>query len=810
MRSRFLGASVLAIVVAQAAAGAARAQTAAATTAPVPQAPKGIEEVVVTAQKRSEKLQRVPESIQVLDAKALRQLNITQFQDFVRYIPSLQVQTFGPNQTTLYLRGVSDGGNANHSGPLPLVGSYLDEMPTTTIGGTLDVHLYDIARVEVLPGPQGTLYGASSEAGTVRYITNQPNPSKFEAGYTLEGNVVDHGSEGGVAEGFDNIPINDKVAIRLVGYDEHDAGYIDNVYATRTYPTAASIYGPQAATVNNAAYAKNNFNPNDTFGGRAQLRVDLNDDWTITPEVMAQDNRSSGIFAYEPSVGDLQVERFQPDTFHDRWVQAAMNVVGHIGDYTLTYAGGFFVRDVVTQSDYTDYSIFYDAAYGSGAFWQGNNGQPLKNPSQEIDGRDHFNKESNELRLASPADDRLRFIIGAYQEDQGHHILQDYVINGFSDSLAVPGWKNTIWLTHQQREDNDLAAFTEVSYDVTQKFTVMAGVRPYYYDNSLQGFFGFSQAYDNLTGYSSGMVTCKANSTFSGAPCENLYKSAVGSGETHKVNLTYKIDPEKLVYFTYSTGFRPGGVNRRADQGNYQADTLNNFEIGFKSSWLENRLIWNTSAYIEDWNQFQFSYLGQNSFTIIKNAPNAEIKGTETSVTYRPLDPLTINGSMTLTDAQLTQDFCTDNSGNVISNCSGPNFNTASLASKGNALPYTPSLKGFVMARYTFPLMNDWTGYLQGDVTYQSYSEAALRNQDRAYLGGMPSFGVFGLSTGATKGNLSADLFAKNIGDERGQENRFTPCTIAICAASVPGVPRAIYVVPIAPLTVGFRVTQHF
>jgi len=106
--------------------------------------------------------------------------------------------------------------------------------------------------------------------------------------------------------------------------------------------------------------------------------------------------------------------------------------------------------------------------------------------------------------------------------------------------------------------------------------------------------------------------------------------------------------------------------------------------------------------------------------------------------------------------------------------------------------------------------MNDWTGYLQGDVTYQSYSEAALRNQDRAYLGGMPSFGVFGLSTGATKGNLSADLFAKNIGDERGQENRFTPCTIAICAASVPGVPRAIYVVPIAPLTVGFRVTQHF
>ena len=510
MRSRYLGASVLAIVVAQAAYGAAQAQTAAANVGTMPQAPKGIEEVVVTAQKRSEKLQRVPESIQVLDSKALRQLNITQFQDFVRYIPSLQVQTFGPNQTTLYLRGVSDGGNANHSGPLPLVGSYIDEMSTTTIGGTLDVHLYDIARVEVLPGPQGTLYGASSEAGTVRYITNQPNPSKFEAGYTLEGNVVDHGGEGGVAEGFVNIPINDKIAVRLVGYDEHDAGYIDNVYATRTYPTAASLYGPAAATINNGALAKNDFNPNDTFGGRAQLRVDLNEDWTITPEVMAQDNRSNGIFAYEPSVGDLKVERFQPDTFHDRWVQAAMNVVGHIGDYTVTYAGGFFVRDIVSQSDYTDYSVFYDAKNGSGAYWTGYNGLPLKNPSQEIDGKDHFNKESNEIRLASPASDRLRFIIGAYQENQGHNILQDYLIQGLQQSLQVPGWKNTLWLTNQQREDNDLAAFGELSYDVTDKFTVMGGVRPYYYDNSLKGFFGFNDTYSSHTG----VAACKIGSTY--------------------------------------------------------------------------------------------------------------------------------------------------------------------------------------------------------------------------------------------------------------------------------------------------------
>ena len=147
MRCRLYGASLLAMAV----AFSARAEPS-----------HGIEEVVVTAQKRSEKLQKVPMSVQVLDGKKLEQLQITEFQDYIKYLPSVTAQTLGPNQTTIYMRGISSGDNANHSGPLPTVGSYLDEMPITTIGGTLDVHVYDMSRIEVLPGPQGTLYGASS------------------------------------------------------------------------------------------------------------------------------------------------------------------------------------------------------------------------------------------------------------------------------------------------------------------------------------------------------------------------------------------------------------------------------------------------------------------------------------------------------------------------------------------------------------------------------------------------------------------------------------------------------------------------
>jgi iron complex outermembrane recepter protein len=796
---------MLAIFVAQ--SGAARAQAQVAAAGAPPQANTGIEEVLVTASKRAEKLQKVPQAIQVLDTKKLEQLQITEFQDYIKYIPSLGFQNFGPNQTTIYLRGVVDGGNANHSGPLPTVGSYLDEMPITTIGGTLDVHLYDIARIEVLPGPQGTLYGASSESGTVRFITNQPDPSKFAAGYSLETNILKNGQEGGIGEGFVNIPITDKIAVRLVAFDEHDAGYIDNVPATRTYPTSGGV-------INNQAFTGKAYDPADTMGGRASLRIDLNEDWTITPSVVGQDQRNNGVFAFEPSVGDLKVERFQPDTDHDRWIQSALNVTGHLGDYTLNYAGGFFVRDQVTQADYTDYSIFYDQPkFGSyGQYWTDANGKALANPSQEIDGKDHFTKYSNEIRLASPATDRFRFIIGAFQEEQGHRIIQNYLIQDLGPSITVPGWKNTLWLTDQQRTDRDVAAFGEVSYDVTDKFTILGGVRPYYYDNSLKGFFGFSSGYSSHTG----VARCFPGQTFEDAPCVDLNRKVTGSGETHKINLTYKIDPDKLVYFTYSTGFRPGGVNRRSEFGNYDADNLVNFEVGFKSSWLDHRLTFNAALFEEDWNSFQFSWLGLNSFTIIKNAPSANIKGAEAAVEYRPTSQLTLNGGLTLTDAQLSQEFCTAfatvgsvTQGDVLSNCHGPNVDPYTIASKGNQLPYTPSVKGYGTARYTFPVM-DWEGYVQGDVSFQSRSQAALRDKDKAALLSMPSYLVAGLSAGVTKNQLSLDLFIKNLNDSRGEENRYTPCTIRVCAATIPGIPSAIYVVPIQPFLVGIRLSQKF
>ncbi len=529
--------------------------------------PAGIETVVVTAEKRSEDIQRAPLSILALPTEKLEQLHIENFEDYVKFLPSVTYTVGGagagnggPGFANVSMRGVSSGNDGNHSGSLPTVGIYLDEQPITTIGGALDVHIYDIARVEALAGPQGTLYGASSEAGTIRIITNRPDPSAFSAAYDVSVNTVDHGGVGYGSEGFVNIPLAENVAIRLVGYTEHDAGFIDNVPGTRFFPSSG-------ITVSNASIAKNDFNSVDSYGGRAALEFDLDDNWTITPSVIAQHTQTSGIFAYDPSVGDLKVQHFFPEYAHDTWVQAALTIQGKIANLDITYSGGYMDRQINAASDYTDYSFFYDTLYGYGAYIYDNHGS-LIDPRQYILEKDHFTKTSHELRVATPSDYWLRFVGGLFYETQGHYILQNYQIANLSDAnadpgvaqLSVPGWPGTLWLTDQKRYDTDYAVFGEVSADLFKGFTLTLGGRGFIAHNSLKGFFGFSDGFSSHTGVSQ----CFAPPSVDNGPCTNLDKSVTEGGFTHKINATYHIDDDHMVYATWSTGFRPGGITAAA------------------------------------------------------------------------------------------------------------------------------------------------------------------------------------------------------------------------------------------------------
>ncbi|QMW22689.1 TonB-dependent receptor [Sandaracinobacteroides saxicola] len=770
------------------------AQTAAADSA-------GLDDIIVTAQKRSENLQDVPISVQAFGTKKIEQLGIANFQDYAKLLPSVSFQSAAPGYTTVYMRGIASGGDGNHSGPLPSVGVYLDEQPVTTIGGALDVHIYDIERIEALAGPQGTLYGASSQAGTLRIITNKPQIGVLKSGWDIEGNFVAKGSVGGKAEGFVNIPLGSNAAARITAFYKRDAGFIDNVPGTLRFPTSG-------ITINNNALVKKNANTNDTYGGRAALKIDLDDEWEITPTIMGQESRQSGNFAYDPTVGDLQVKRFYPDYSKDRWYQAALTVKGKIGNFDLTYAGAYMERKRDTLVDYSDYSFFYDTIYfqdpsfNFGDYYRNNAGQ-LINPSQITKGRDRYSKMSHELRIASPSDQRLRGQIGAYIARQTHNIRQEYNVVDIADALKVSGTANSVWLTQQYRVDRDQALFGELTFDITDNLTLSGGIRGYKFNNTLVGFFGYGP---NSPFGSSGQGQCAGRpAVVEGSPCTNLSasttdlspKQSKDSGTTQRVNLQWKPVEDVMLYGTYSTGFRPGGVNRRGTLPPYGADTLKNFEFGWKTQFADNAVRWNGAVFFQKWNNFQFSFLGQNGLTVIANAAKARVNGVETDLSWAVGNGFTLSGAAAYIDAKLADNYCgtLNADGSPQTNCATPQ------APKGTRLPVTSEYKFNVNGRYEFDLMGG-TGHAMAGVAYQSDATSDLRVLQNGIIGNRGAYTTVDVALGWKNEGWSAELFARNLFDSRGDATRYTACAPTTCSR--------VYVVPIQPLTVGIRVGQRF
>ena len=800
-----------------------------------------LDEIVVTAQKKTENLQDVPISISVFSNQALEQLHITDINGYVKYSPSVSyVRSQGqggngqPGTTHLYMRGVVSGGDGNHSGSQPSVGTYLDEQPVTTIDGTPEVHIYDMARIEILEGPQGTLFGASSESGTIRLITNKADPTKFAAGYDVSGSAVQHGGLGYSLEGFVNIPLSSSAAVRLVGWDVKDAGYIDNVAGTsasagiingvRTFPTWNAANGGTGAigagSISNAAYVKKDYNTVQTKGGRLSLALNLNDSWTITPSVMGQTLTTEGFFGYDPAIGKLLVTHFGPEYSKDSWVQTALTVEGKVANFDIVYAGAYMKRTQHSVADYADYGYFYDQKFGSGSSWVGNNGNPIM-PQQLVIATDAFEKWSHELRVTTPQEYPVKATAGVFLQRQQHNILQDYLLpgygftslaggnpNGFATALSVPGHDNTIWLTDETRVDRDRAVFAQVSWDITSQWQLSGGLRYYKYDNTLQGYYGFSSAFSP---HGSGQEQCFAPASTVGAPCTNLNNRDAQSGHVPRVNLTYKITPDAMVYATWSKGFRPGGVNRTeaAGVGPYQADFLTNYEIGWKTEWFGHRLRWNGAVFDEEWKNFQFSFLGPNSVTIIKNAGSARIRGIENELQWLATDALTLSSSFTFVNPRLTQNYCGEAGPNgqpATSNPCPPGDGGATpyapLAPSGTNLPIAPKFKGNVVGRYSFAEIYAWKPFAQAAFVYQTQTAPQLRIADAAFFGKVPAYGLLDLTTGMERNGMALQLALTNATDKLAQLSRFEACTAAVCTHP--------YAIPAQPRTLTVKFSQKF
>jgi outer membrane receptor protein involved in Fe transport len=761
----------------------------------------GIEDIIVTATKSAQNLQDVPISIQAFNTERLGQLQVQSFNDYVRFLPSVTFQSGGPGTARVYFRGISSGENANHSTSQPTVGIYLDEQPITTITGAVDLHIYDIARVEALAGPQGTLYGASSMAGTIRIITNRPDPTRFEGALDVELNKVTDGGWGGTIEGFVNVPLSERAALRAVAWYDRDAGWIDNILQTRTFPTSGVV----AST---APFAKRDYNDVETVGGRLALGIDLDDDWTVTPSIMGQLQKANGFFGEESGLRKRQVAQYNRETANDDWFQAALTIEGKIGNWDLVYSGGYLKRKQPADSDYSDYAYFYDALFGSGAYIYDNAGNIIS-PNQYVLSRPRFTKQSHELRLSSPQANPVRAIVGLFYQRQRNDIEENYIIDNIADSITVTGTDSNIWLTRQRRIDRDYAAFGEIAWDITEQLTLTGGARVYRYKNSLIGFFGYSAGFSSRTGESQ----CFAPAEVYGSPCTNLDRTTRDTDWLPKVNLTYRITEDALVYATFSRGFRPGGVNRRGGLAPYLTDKLDNFEIGWKTSWADNALRFNGAIYQQNWTDIQFSALGENGLTVVTNAGDGRVRGFEFDLTAVPTDGLTLVVGGSFNDAKLTTDFCAF--ANPSQDCSIPGpggLENETLAPSGTRLPDTARFKANAVARYEFEVGADLDAHVQGAIVYEGDRNGDLRVATRELVGDFPAYTTVDLSAGVRTPRFAVELFATNLFDSNGKTSRGVQCGESVCGdenneTASGGI---FYNYTIRPRTIGLKLGTRF
>jgi iron complex outermembrane recepter protein len=792
----------------------------------------GLEEVVVTAQKRAENMQDVPISIDAIGNEKLEELNIRNFTDYVRMLPSVAATPSigaGAGFSAVYMRGIVTGGDGQATTSQPSVGTYLDEQPVTTIQGNLDLHLYDIARVEALAGPQGTLYGASSQSGTIRIITNKPEIGKFSAGYALEGNMVDDGGNGYVAEGFVNVPLGDRAALRLVGWKTKEAGWMDNLRGTRLYAGDVSTAADNF-TVDNTSLAKDDYNTLDTLGARAALRIELNDNWTLTPTAQMQEQKSRGSWGDDLSdfaPGTYAVKHFREEYVKDKWYQLGLTVEGQIGSFDVTYSGNYLNRDVDASFDYSDYSYWYDNLYTSGYF-AGlflNNAGGRPNPSHSFINNDAYSKQSHELRLSTDQSKRLRGLLGFFYQKQEHDFEQPFGnIPGLADSMLMnrdepngEKFPGVVYLNSLDRVDTDKAVFGQIAYDLTDSLELTVGARFFEPEVTVNGFFGYGLGFSPAsapTGSEPGAVAnggsgafspmgqgwsrngeyrCKSQVAYKDAPCQNVAKGISESEHISRANLRWKASDDAMFYLTWSEGYRPGGINRNPFAGDYISDFLTNYELGWKTTWLDNRLQFNGALFMQSWDDFQIGFQGANGITQVANGPSAEVNGVETQLQWLPVDDLLISATAAFYDSELKDDYSNfDAAGNVVS----------VNAPKGTALPITPKFKGNLVARYGFNV-GDFDAHVQGSVAHAGKAASRLALDANAIIGDIEANTTLDFSAGIARDSYTLEFFVQNLSNEDAALYKTSQCAESVCGVQPYGVRPQ-------PRTFGLKFTQKF
>jgi iron complex outermembrane receptor protein len=615
--------SKLSFAIAAILGGGAIGQAVSATSTDTNSAGEQIQEITVTAQRRSENIQNVPIAIQALTSETLTQLNVATFDEFIKYLPNVTSATVGPGQTQIYMRGLSVGNQGTQSGGSINVAIYLDDQSGQLPGRNLDVYAADLERVEVLEGPQGTLFGAGAQAGAIRYITNKPKINVTEGSVSAGYGTTAGGDPNSDLTAVINLPlIADTLAVRGVIYNDRRGGYINNVPGTFTRkpsdlgingsnpyhhytnfatactigaPTAAGLctgagnqataYGvpPGSAAINNNSIAARAINPATYQGIRASALWDINADWNALVTQSYQSIDAEGVFYQMPNGSDGEVLPKQSVTLFnnsfnkDKFENTAWTVNGRLGDLKAVYTGAYLVRNVSQIQDYTNYArgVYADYYQCHGA--EPSNGVAAKcfSPSTTWNETEHNTHQSHEFRLSTPDDWRLRGILGAFWEelkiqDQLNWLYRTLpactttvTVGCMTDVAPAPGSS----VSNPATRNDNIAFFNDVhrGYRQTAFFTSLDfDIIP----KVLTVTAG--TRYYNFDNTEKGAVTGSFGCYEAGpAPClasatnidaENLHTKY--KGFKSRTNVTWHVLPDALVYYTWSQGFRPGGFNR--------------------------------------------------------------------------------------------------------------------------------------------------------------------------------------------------------------------------------------------------------
>jgi outer membrane receptor protein involved in Fe transport len=843
----------------------------------------GIETIVVTAQRRAEDVQKVPFTVQAFSGDALAALNVTTLQDLLKYTPSVTYGNNGPGQGELFIRGLSNGFRGNQStgtvGLYPNTAIYLDEQSMQFPARNVDIYAVDLERIEVLEGPQGTLFGGGAEAGALRYITNKPDLTKFAARADASYGMTQGGDPNTSGSVMINLPlIEDKLAVRLVIYDDQQGGYIDNVYSQFTrndadpgnvilgihpvgpncpdgLPASQALHQggqiwctlPSAPIGNNANLVRNNQNPVTHQGARGELLYNIDDDWNVLITESLQKLDAEGLSVEYPigsnlqQLQPLQVTAFSPSWNKDDYSNTAWTINGKLGDISLIYTGGWTLRNINQQMEYSNYTRTYYGTYytcsgGTTSYSAIDLGGPLKCNSPITSWHDSIKAThmSHELRASTPADWPIRGIVGGYFEQFRIYdnmnfnyrtipsctplLLADQVAGepvclGLVEPFpGIPGLGVPPATANDPRPRSDATAFGEDvqrGYDQTAFFlsldydipfvpglTISGGTRWYEYRE-----FELGSVYTTNV-HCQNVLICYDDPTFLAKAFPKRDIDAHNDHKTYagfksRLNVTYNVSDDIMVYYTYSEGFRPGGFNRYntnqvlnlnpganpqfTTPNAFGPDSLTNQEIGVKAQLFDHNLVVNLSAWNMNWRNVQFLFfqpLFTGNVTFATNGPSYLIQGAELQFIGRPMEDLTVEGSATFNENTEDKSPCLVSNipasatfGNCITQANGgPYPNPYGVV--GGVAAFSPKWQGNIRVRkewrvgdylafaaaglsYTGPMFNQPANYVSGDgvlipsTTYLRYH--------------MPGYTTVDASFGVTYDRWDATIFGENL-----------------------------------------------